>query len=172
MTRLENARQVEEHMEEASLSMLAVQDRHETYWLIAYSADDRLFYQGLPEGDEDGQRVSDATGWVADGVMTDGPAWPLRLMVPADDPIDDEPCSAEMWSWDYFRHQQVDAYWMRCHKLGKHDEHKNSETGAHWPALQQSADRSPGARTEAAQALRDVGREIEDEEPGDQEQER
>ena len=48
---------------------------------------------------------------------------------------DDEPCSAELWSWDYFNDQQVDPYWMRCHKVGAHDEHENSETGATWPAL-------------------------------------
>lgn len=47
--------------------------------------------------------------------------------------IDDEPCNAEIWSWDIFRHQQVDPYWMRCHRVGKHDEHENSETGAKWP---------------------------------------
>ncbi|KIP90169.1 hypothetical protein RU09_11860 [Microbacterium sp. MEJ108Y] len=51
-----------------------------------------------------------------------------------------EPCDAEIWSWDIFRHQQVDPYWMRCHKLGAHDEHENSETGAHWPVkLQETA---------------------------------
>lgn len=45
-----------------------------------------------------------------------------------------EPCTAEIWSWDIFRHQQVDPYWMRCDRLGEHDEHENSETGATWPA--------------------------------------
>lgn len=45
---------------------------------------------------------------------------------------DDEPCSAELWSWDYFNDQQVDPYWMRCHLVGEHDEHENSETGATW----------------------------------------
>lgn len=46
---------------------------------------------------------------------------------------DAEPCDAELWSWSYFRLEQVDAYYMRCHRIGPHDEHKNSETGAHWP---------------------------------------
>ena len=55
------------------------------------------------------------------------------LAVTPETEVDDEPCSAELWSLDYFRHQQVDAYWMRCHKVGAHDEHENSETGAHWP---------------------------------------
>lgn len=46
---------------------------------------------------------------------------------------DPEPCDAELHSWDYYRPEQVDPYWMRCDQLGAHDEHKNSETGAHWP---------------------------------------
>ena len=58
----------------------------------------------------------------------------------AEQEIDDEPCKAEIWSWDIFRHQQVDPYWMRCHRLGKHDEHENSETGARWPVKQEGAD--------------------------------
>lgn len=45
---------------------------------------------------------------------------------------DNEPCTAELWSWDYFNDLQVDPYWMRCHLVGKHDEHENSETGATW----------------------------------------
>lgn len=47
------------------------------------------------------------------------------------------PCADEIWSWDYFRNQEVDPYWMHCHKLGPHDEHENSETGAHWPVKQE-----------------------------------
>lgn len=47
---------------------------------------------------------------------------------------DAEPCNAELWSWEYYRPEQVDPYWMRCHLLGAHDEHENSETGARWPA--------------------------------------
>ena len=43
-----------------------------------------------------------------------------------------EPCREELPSWSYFTSQQVDSYWMRCHELGPHEEHKNSETGAHW----------------------------------------
>lgn len=45
---------------------------------------------------------------------------------------DDEPCGDELWSWHYFQPEQVDPYWMRCDRIGPHDEHKNSETGAHW----------------------------------------
>ena len=46
-----------------------------------------------------------------------------------------EPCDAEIWSWEIFQPEQVDPYWMRCHLLGPHDEHENSETGATWPRL-------------------------------------
>lgn len=48
--------------------------------------------------------------------------------------VDATPCTAEKWSWDLFRAEQVDPYWMRCHLLGPHDEHENSETGAKWKA--------------------------------------
>lgn len=41
-------------------------------------------------------------------------------------------CTSEKHSWDYFKPEQVDSYWMRCHRLGPHDEHENSETGAKW----------------------------------------
>jgi hypothetical protein len=41
-------------------------------------------------------------------------------------------CTAEMWSWNYFQPAQIDAYYMRCHLSGDHDEHENSETGAKW----------------------------------------
>lgn len=53
---------------------------------------------------------------------------------------DDEPCKAEIWSWDIFRHQEVDPYWMRCHRIGAHDKHENSETGATWPVKQEGAE--------------------------------
>ena len=49
--------------------------------------------------------------------------------------IDAEPCQSEKWSWDLFRPEQVDGYWMRCHLLGEHDEHENSETGAKWKGM-------------------------------------
>ncbi|HWU30211.1 MAG TPA: hypothetical protein VN041_14100 [Microbacterium sp.] len=29
----------------------------------------------------------------------------------AEQEADDEPCKAEVWSWDIFRHQEVDPYW-------------------------------------------------------------
>lgn len=41
-------------------------------------------------------------------------------------------CDEELHSWDYFRPQQVDSYWMRCCRVGKHDEHEHSDTGATW----------------------------------------
>ena len=52
---------------------------------------------------------------------------------------DDEPCGDELWSWDYFQPEQVDPYWM-CHRLGPHEEHKNSETGAHWAFKRESGE--------------------------------
>ncbi len=42
------------------------------------------------------------------------------------------PCRSELWSWDHFRSEQVDPYWMRCHRVGEHDEHEHSETRATW----------------------------------------
>lgn len=50
----------------------------------------------------------------------------------AEAPRDTTPCAEEKHSWDYFRPEQMDSYWMRCDKLGPHDKHENSETGAHW----------------------------------------
>jgi hypothetical protein len=41
-------------------------------------------------------------------------------------------CRSEIWSWDYFRHQQVDPYWMRCQLAGPHKEHENTDTEARW----------------------------------------
>jgi hypothetical protein len=45
------------------------------------------------------------------------------------------PCEAELHSWDYFRPEQTDSYWMRCtHSRADHDgDHEDSDTGAHWP---------------------------------------
>lgn len=45
---------------------------------------------------------------------------------------DESPCDAEKHSWDFFSPNAVDSYWMRCHLVGPHDEHENSETGAKW----------------------------------------
>lgn len=60
-----------------------------------------------------------------------------RIFVPeveldiAEDPELKE-CTAELPSWPYFRPEAVNFYYMRCHLLGPHDEHENSETGAKW----------------------------------------
>ncbi len=65
----------------------------------------------------------------------------VQAQVVAEEPEgDDEPCKAEIWSWDIFRHQEVDPYWMRCHRIGAHDKHENSETGATWPVKQEGAE--------------------------------
>jgi hypothetical protein len=55
------------------------------------------------------------------------------------------PCGEELHSWDYFRPEQVDSYWMRCDLTGQHLEHENSDTGAHWSTLPAGRDepRSP-----------------------------
>ena len=45
---------------------------------------------------------------------------------------DHDECREELHSWAYFNQNQVDSYWMRCHLLGPHEEHENSETGARW----------------------------------------
>lgn len=55
----------------------------------------------------------------------------LRTILAEHDPAP-EPCEAEIHSWSYFSSEAVDSYWMRCDRLGPHDEHENSETGAHW----------------------------------------
>ena len=44
----------------------------------------------------------------------------------------DEPCDAEIWSWDLFTPRQVDAYWIGCDRVGPHDEHHDNHTGAVW----------------------------------------
>lgn len=43
-----------------------------------------------------------------------------------------ELCTAEVWSWDVFKPEVVDPYWMHCNRVGVHDEHENSDTGATW----------------------------------------
>lgn len=45
---------------------------------------------------------------------------------------DDDPCKAETHSWSHYRPEQIDSYWIRCTRLGKHDEHEDSNTGLNW----------------------------------------
>ncbi len=45
---------------------------------------------------------------------------------------DPEPCTAETRSWDHFRPEQIDSYWIRCSLAGEHDEHEDSHTGLTW----------------------------------------
>jgi len=52
--------------------------------------------------------------------------------------IGHEECRAEIHSWDYFNQNQTGSYWMRCHLLGPHKEHENSETGARWNTEQEN----------------------------------
>jgi len=46
--------------------------------------------------------------------------------------LDRTPCSAETYSWDHFRPEQVDSYWITCDVLGPHDEHQDEHTGLTW----------------------------------------
>lgn len=80
------------------------------------------------------QALSEAERWLAAHDAEKRAEWE------AEQEIDDEPCKAVFWSWDIFRHQEVDPYWMRCHRVGVHHEHENSETGATWP-VEQGAER-------------------------------
>ena len=61
-----------------------------------------------------------------------GHAGATRLEWTDEEPGAYEPCDSEKHSWDHFRVEQVDSYWMRCHRVGPHIEHENSETGARW----------------------------------------
>lgn len=47
---------------------------------------------------------------------------------------DDEPCKAETHSWSHYQPEQIDSYWIRCTRLGEHDEHEDSHTGLRWRA--------------------------------------
>jgi len=47
--------------------------------------------------------------------------------------ISSEPCDAEIHSWERFTPDQVDSYWIRCSRVGPHDDHEDSDTGLTWP---------------------------------------
>ena len=108
---------------------LVVHNRWMAISLIDSDEDGDLFYQRIPTDDE-----QDVPSGYVDKVPGVDTGWPLTLIWP-EMPEEDDPCTEQMWSWDYFRHEQVDAYWMRCSRVGAHDEHENSETGARWPAM-------------------------------------
>ena len=38
-----------------------------------------------------------------------------------------EPCDAEVPSWEMFSPGTVGDYWMRCDRIGPHDEHEHSD---------------------------------------------
>jgi hypothetical protein len=54
---------------------------------------------------------------------------PFNLVLDEDAP---DPCDAEVWSWAIFSTEAVDPYWIRCTRLGPHDRHEDSNTGATW----------------------------------------
>jgi hypothetical protein len=43
-----------------------------------------------------------------------------------------EQCTAEVHSWDHFRPEQMDSYWIRCTMWGPHDDHEDEHTGLTW----------------------------------------
>ncbi|CAN7240413.1 hypothetical protein LJR045_000966 [Microbacterium sp. LjRoot45] len=126
---IENMRDLWEVVEEHDSGEMAVVDHMDVLLILSCNEDGEMFYTRVRYEDDES-----SVGWVRDDTMS----WPLRRLVPEPEPVDDTPCAAQMWSWDYFRSQQVDPYWMRCHLVGKHDEHENSETGARWPAQHES----------------------------------
>lgn len=73
----------------------------------------------------------DPGGWYQDPRID---SWVERLAAAYDeeDAAASEPCDSEIWSWTYFRHGQVNPYWIRCGLIGPHDLHEDSNTGAHW----------------------------------------
>lgn len=56
----------------------------------------------------------------------------IRAGLEAVNPADPEQCSAETRSWDHFRPEQIDSYWIRCTEFGPHDRHKDAHTGLSW----------------------------------------
>lgn len=66
------------------------------------------------------------------GKVTEWPCPTVAALDGAPEPDNDDPCDAEVYSWDYYRPEQIDSYWIRCTLLGKHDEHEDSHTGLKW----------------------------------------
>ena len=120
-----NLRELWEAYEDLDMIELAVIDNLNVNLILTSSEDGDLLYTRARYDDDETEPI----GWVREDNME----WPLRRLVPEVEPADDTPCGAEMWSWDYFRSEQVDSYRMRCHLIGAHDEHENSENGAKWP---------------------------------------
>lgn len=42
------------------------------------------------------------------------------------------PCTAETHSWDHYRSEQIDPYWIHCTLAVPHTEHHDSNTGLTW----------------------------------------
>lgn len=51
---------------------------------------------------------------------------------PPDDDIASQECQAETRSWDHFKPEQMDSYWIRCTARGPHSRHKDGHTGLTW----------------------------------------
>lgn len=46
---------------------------------------------------------------------------------------DPDPCRAEIHSWEVFRPEQMDPYYLTCDEVGDHSRHEDHETGGTWP---------------------------------------
>lgn len=58
-----------------------------------------------------------------------------RAVLAAADAVEVEytkPCTAEIHSWERFRPEQTDSYWIRCKLAGPHEQHEDSDTGLRW----------------------------------------
>lgn len=53
-------------------------------------------------------------------------------LLPTSDDDALQECRAETRSWDHFRPEQIDSYWIRCTQWGPHDRHKDGHTGLSW----------------------------------------
>lgn len=55
----------------------------------------------------------------------------LLIQDESDDALQEE-CQAETRSWEHFKPEQIDSYWIRCTARGPHSRHKDGHTGLTW----------------------------------------
>lgn len=94
--------------------------------------DHREVYRIIEELRRNGAEAGVITAHVPGGVFD---RWAERLEAATfgGDPF--EMCDEWIHTWDVFRPEQIDSYWMHCDLLGPHDVHHNRETGATWRTL-------------------------------------
>lgn len=131
----------QEVLDRTPWTTLVVYNRWQTLSLIDSDEDGDLFFQRIPTDDE-----QDVPSGYVDKVPGVDTGFPITMVWPVL-PVEEDPCTSQFWSWDYFRHGQVDPYWMRCDMVGPHDEHKDSETGAHWPNIIPVPNHADGSTT-------------------------